>query len=65
MALSTSRAPIMWNGTIKNRLPLIQSSWRVTVAASSGIERACVLPASSRSSTAMKWLLPAPKEPCK
>ena len=34
-----------------------------TAGASSGMARACPLPANSRFSTAMKWLLPDPKDP--
>ena len=45
--------------------PSIQVLCCATTSASSGIERAAGLPASSRLSTAMKWLLPLPKLPCR
>ena len=63
-ALSMSSAPIMWYGTSRNLRPSVQL-WRATTSANSGVALACVLPDSSRFSTAMKWLLPAPKDACR
>lgn len=54
----------MWCGTSRNFRPVVQPL-RATTSASSCVAQACMLPASSRFSTAMKWLLPEPKLPCK
>ena len=59
------RLPIMWNGTSRNFRPCVQALCLATTAASSLIARASGLPCSSRCSTAMKWLLPLPKLPCR
>ena len=58
-------APIMWYGTTRNRRSAVQALDLATAPASLGIERASGSPRSSSVSTAMKWLLPLPKLPCR
>ena len=58
-------APIMWYGTTRNRRPDVQAFDFATAPASAGIERATASSRSSSVSTAMKWLFPLPKLPCR
>lgn len=46
-------------------LPSVHPLWRATTSASSGLPRAAGSPRRSSVSIAMKWLLPAPKLPCR
>ena len=58
-------APIMWYGTTRKRRPVVHALDFATAPASSGVERAPESPRNSSVSTAMKWLLPLPKLPCR
>jgi len=55
----------MWNGTTRNFRPCVHALCLATMGANSLIDRASGLFCSNRCSTAMKWLLPLPKLPCR